>query len=47
MIPLLILLILLAVAGKMFLGAALEVCGFAIGLVLVLSIFIIRRRKQK
>lgn len=46
MILLLILLVLLAIAGKMFLGMALEVIGAVLGL-LIISIIYIRRRKQQ
>lgn len=44
MILLLILLVLLAIAGKMFLGMALEVVGAVLGLLVVLVIFIAKRR---
>ena len=46
MILLLILLVLLAIAGKMFLGMALEVIGTVVGLLIAFIIYI-RRRKQK
>ena len=46
MILLLILLVLLAIAGKVFLGMALEVVGAVLGL-LIISIIYIIRRKQK
>ena len=47
MILLLIFLVLLAIAGKMFLGMALEVVGAVLGVLLVLVITIIKRRRQK
>ena len=47
MVLLLILLVLLAIAGKMFLGMALEVAGVILGLLLILSVYLIRRRRQK
>lgn len=46
MILFLILLVLLAIAGKMFLGMALEVVGAILGLLIILIIFFIRRRKR-
>lgn len=46
MILFLIFLILLAIAGKMFFGMALEVVGAVLGLLLVLIIFVVKRRKQ-
>lgn len=47
MILLLILFVLLAIAGKMFLGMALEVAGALIGLVIILIVYVIKRRKNK
>ena len=47
MILLLIFLVLLAIAGKMFLGMALEVVGAVLGVLLVLVITIIKSRRQK
>lgn len=44
MIMLLILLILLAIAGKIFLGMALEVAGAILGLVIV---YLVRRRRRQ
>ena len=46
MILFLILLILLAFAGKMVFGMALEVAGAAVGLVLILIVYIVKRRKS-
>ena len=46
MILFLILLVLLAIAGKMFLGMALEAVGAVIGVLIVLAALIIRRRKR-
>ena len=47
MILLLILFVLLAIAGKIFLGMALEVAGALIGLVIILLVYVIKRRKNK
>ena len=47
MILFLILLVLLAIAGNMFLGMALEVVGAAIGVLIVLFVYITKRRRQK
>ena len=47
MILLLILLVLLAIAGKMFFGMALEVVGAVLGVLVVLIIFIVKRRKKQ
>lgn len=47
MILLLILIVLLAIAGKIFLGMALEVAGGIIGLMIILFIFLFRRRRKK
>ena len=47
MILLLILIVLLAIAGKMFLGMAFEAVGAVIGVLLIISILLIKRRKQK
>ena len=47
MILFLIFLLLLFIAGKMFLGMALESIGFIAALFIVLFIIIIRRRKSK
>jgi len=47
MILFLILLVLLAIAGKMFLGMALEVVGAILGVFIVLIIFIVKRRKRQ
>ncbi len=47
MILILILLVLLAIAGKMFLGMALEAVGAVLGVLLILIIFIVRRRKRQ
>ena len=46
MILLLILLVLLAIAGKMFLGMALEAVGAVLGVLLVVLYFIKRRRPK-
>lgn len=47
MIMLLILLILLAIAGKIFLGMALEVAGAILGLVIVFIVYLVRRRRRQ
>ena len=47
MILLLILLVLLAIAGKMFLGMALEVVGAVLGLLVVLIVYLMKRRKTQ
>ncbi len=47
MILFLILLILLAFAGKMVFGMALEVAGAVIGIFLAIIFFIIKRRNQR
>ena len=47
MILLLILFILLAIAGKMFLGMALEVVGAVLGVILILIIYFVKRRKKQ
>lgn len=47
MIMLLILLILLAIAGKIFLGMALEVAGAILGLVIVFIAYLARRRRRQ
>ena len=47
MILFLILLVLLAIAGKMFLGMALETIGAVLGVLIVLVIFIVKRRKRQ
>ena len=47
MILLLILLVLLAIAGKMFLGMALEAVGFVLGAIVILIIYLIKRRKRQ
>ena len=47
MISLLILIVLLAIAGKIFLGMALEVVGFIGAGLIVLIIYIIKRRKKQ
>lgn len=47
MIMLLILLVLLAIAGKMFLGMALETVGAVLGVLILFIIIIIKRRKRK
>ena len=47
MILFLILLVLLAIAGKMFLGMALWAVGIVLGLVLVLVAAIIKRGKRR
>lgn len=46
MILLLILIVLLAIAGKMFLGMALEVVGAVGALLIILIVFLFRRRKR-
>ena len=46
MILFLILLVLLAIAGKMFLGMALEVVGAVLGVLIVLVIFFVKRRRK-
>lgn len=47
MIMPLILLILLAIAGKIFLGMALEVAGAILGLVIVFIACLVRRRRRQ
>lgn len=47
MILLLIFLLLLFIAGKMFFDMALEVIGFVLAGIIILIIFIIRRRRSK
>ena len=47
MILFLILLVLLAIAGKMFLGMALEAVGAVLGVLIVLIIFFIKRRRKQ
>ena len=47
MIMLLILMILLAIAGKIFLGMALEVAGATLGLVIVFIVYLVRRRRRQ
>ena len=47
MILLLILLVLLAIAGKMFLGMALEAVGAVLGIVIVFIVYMIKRRKRQ
>ena len=47
MIILLILMILLAIAGKIFLGMALEVAGAILGLVIVFIAYLVRRRRRQ
>ena len=47
MILFLILLVLLAIAGKMFLGMAMWAVGIVLGLVIVLAIAVIRRGKRR
>ena len=46
MILFLILLVLLAIAGKMFLGMALEAVGAVLGVLIVIIIFFIKRRRR-
>ena len=46
MILFLILLVLLAIAGKVFLGMALEAVGAVLGVLIVLVIFFIKRRRR-
>ena len=46
MILFLILLVLLAIAGKMFLGMALEAVGAVLGVLIVIIIFFIKRRRK-
>ena len=46
MILFLILLVLLAIAGKMFLGMALEAVGAVLGVILVLIIWLVRRKRK-
>ena len=43
----LILLVLLAIAGKMFLGMALEAVGAVLGVLIVIIIFFIKRRRKQ
>ena len=47
MILFLILLVLLAIAAKMFLGMALEVVGAVLGLLIVLVVSIVKRRRNQ
>ena len=47
MILFLILIVLLAIAGKMFLGMALEVVGAIIGTLIILTVIIVKRRKRQ
>ena len=47
MILFLILLVLLAISGKVFLGMALEVVGAVLGVLIVLVIFFIKRRRKQ
>lgn len=47
MILFLILLVLLAIAGKMFLGMALEAVGAVLGVLIVIIIFFIKRRRKQ
>ena len=47
MILFLILLVLLAIAGKMFFGMALEAIGAVLGVLIVLVIFFVKRRKRQ
>lgn len=47
MILFLIFLLLLFIAGKMFLGMALESIGFILAGIVILFVFIIRRRRSK
>ena len=47
MILLLILFVLLAIAGKIFLGMALEAVGAVLGVILVICIMLIKRRKRQ
>ena len=42
----LILLVLLAIAGKVFLGMALEAVGAVLGVLIVIIIFFIKRRRR-
>ena len=42
----LILLVLLAIAGKMFLGMTLEAVGAVLGVIIVFIIYMIKRRKR-
>ena len=46
MILLLILLVLLAIAGKVFLGMALEVVGAVLGLLIIFTFYIVRRKQK-
>ena len=46
MILFLILLVLLAIAGKMFLGMTLEAVGAVLGVIIVFIIYMIKRRKR-
>ena len=47
MISLLILIVLLAIAGKMFLGMALEAVGFVAAGLIILVVFLFRRRRRR
>ena len=47
MIMMLILLILLAIAAKMFLGMALEVVGAILGLIIVFIAYLVKRRRRQ
>jgi len=47
LILLLILFVLLAIAGKMFFGMALEVVGAVLGFLFVVTILLIKRRKKQ
>ena len=47
MILFLILLVLLAIAGKVFLGMALEAVGAVLGVLIVIIIFFIKRRRKQ
>ena len=46
MILFLIFLLLLFIAGKMFLGMALEVVGAILGFLIVLIVYFVRRKRQ-
>ena len=47
MILFLILVVLLAIAGKMFLGMAAEVIGAILGLIIGIIILLVRRKKKQ
>ena len=47
MILFLILLVLLAIAGKMFLGMALEVVGAILGVFVVIIVYFVKRRRRQ